>query len=124
MENGLSELGLLGFIHPIQINCHQQGADLIVRDCALSDAVDKKLDLVACQSQAIAFLSDDVLWSQTVSPSPSCFGLPAVISTTACAPTASPRPTASIPSPVFALTLTTEGSTASTCAMFSRIEAT
>lgn len=124
MEHGLGELGLLGLIHAIKKDRHQQGADLIVGDCAPGDAVDKKLDLVACQIQAIAFLSDDVLWSQIVSPSPSCFGLPAVISTTACAPTASPRPTASIPSPVLAFTLTTEGSTASTCAIFSRIDIT
>src|SRR6185295_2838802 len=114
MQHGVRENLLLGIVHAVEVDGHEQRAYLVIRNCAARYAVDEELDLLARKSLAVTFLSDNVLRSQ--------FASPLLRRTTACADTASPSPTASSPSPVLALMLTQEISTPRTSAIFSRIE--
>src|SRR6267378_1436995 len=116
MQHGVGEDLLLIIVHAVQVNGHQQRANLVVSDRAARDAVDEEIDLTARKLFAVTLLADYILRSQIASPF--------LVRTTACAETASPWPTASSPSPVLAFTLTHEISTPKTSAIFSRIAGT
>ena len=63
-----SEDLLLGVVHAVQVDGHQQRADLVVGDTAARDALDEEIDFLTRELFAVTFFSDDVLRSQIVSP--------------------------------------------------------
>src|SRR5215510_14269834 len=100
VEHRFSERLLLILVHPIQIDGHEQGTNLVIGDATARHSGNEELDLFARKIRTISFSSDDVLRSHLLS-----------INTTAWTVTASLCPTASGPSQVLALTLTHTGST-------------
>lgn len=116
-QHGLSQRLLFGLVHSVEIDRHQQRADLVVRDVVMRYARDEEINLRSRELLAVALLPNDVLRSQMFSLivySPERL----VINTAAWAVIANPWPTASSPSPVLALTLTQLSSTPSVEAMF------
>src|ERR1041384_6326263 len=114
MKHRIGEDFLPGVSHAVQVNRHQQRANLIVGNATTGYAVDKERDFFWREFLAISLLPNHVLRSQDMSP---LF----FIRTTADADTARPSPTASSPSDVFAFMLTFEISTPSASLMRSRI---
>src|SRR5712671_1053920 len=64
MEHGLSQGLLLGVIHALEVNSHQQRTDLIIGNAIMRNSLDEEHDLFARQTLAVSFFSDDVLRSQ------------------------------------------------------------
>ena len=58
---------MLGWIHAIEINGHEQCADLVVGYVAAGDAGDEEFNLFTRETQAVSLFSYDVLWSQAAS---------------------------------------------------------
>lgn len=114
MKHRFRQRGLFRIGHAPEKDRHQQSRALIVGDLAARYAVNEERDLGARKFRAITFPANDVLRSQLDSSESK---------TTACTVTASPWPTASNPSPVFAFTLTQPWSTPRVAARLSRIAA-
>jgi hypothetical protein len=68
MQHGIRKNLLFRVVHAVQVDRHQQSANLIVSDSTARDAVDEEIDLLARKFFAVTFLSDDVLRSQLASP--------------------------------------------------------
>ena len=68
MQHGLGKRLLLGVVHAVEIDGHQQCADLIVGNGPLRHAVDEEVDLFTGEMLAVAFLSNYVLRSQSSLP--------------------------------------------------------
>ena len=67
MKHRFRQCLLFRLVHAIQEDGHQQGTDLIVRDGAIRHTSDEELDFSSRQFVAVAFLSDYVLWPQSIS---------------------------------------------------------
>src|SRR5436309_13137012 len=115
MKHGVRQPCRPACTHAVEKDRHQQRRRLIVSHRAARHAVNEERNLLVREAAAIAFLLDHILRSQTHPHYTRSSKI------TACTVTASPRPTASSPSPVFAFTLTHEASTFNVCARFSRI---
>jgi len=53
-------------IHAIEVNGHQQCADLVIGDLAVRDPIDEELNLFTRQRLTVSLFSDNVLRSQAV----------------------------------------------------------
>src|SRR5512132_3178329 len=105
MQHLFGERDGLRIRHAAQEDGHQQSRYLIISHVAGRIALNDESNLVARQRLAVTLLFNNVNRShEFCSPVPCQFRLE--IKTTACAAIASPRPMASSPSFVFALTLT------------------
>src|SRR4030095_13604703 len=51
-------------VHAVQVDRHQQRADLVIRNASARDSADEEVDLVARKALTVSVLSYDVLWSQ------------------------------------------------------------
>jgi hypothetical protein len=65
VQHGVGKVCLLVIVHTIQVDGHEQSANLIVGNRAARDAFDKEGDLLARKVIAIAFSANYVLRSQS-----------------------------------------------------------
>lgn len=65
MQHCIGEDRLLGIVHAIQVDGHEQGADLIVGNRPPRHAFNEERDLIARESLAVPFLANYVLRSQS-----------------------------------------------------------
>src|ERR1044072_1412801 len=66
MQHRVGEQFLLGVVHTVEEDGHQQRADLVISDGSVRDALDEEGDLVAGELLAVALLADYVLRSQSL----------------------------------------------------------
>jgi len=63
-QHRLSQRLLFVLVHPVEVDRHQESADLIVRDVVMRDTCDKEINLCPRELLAVAFLPNDILRSQ------------------------------------------------------------
>ena len=63
-QHGLSQSLLFSLIHSLEVDRHQQRADLIVRDFVVRYTRDKEINLCSRELLAVALLTNDILRSQ------------------------------------------------------------
>ena len=64
-SHGQRQVGRLAVGHAPEVDGHEPGRGLVVRDRAGRDAVDKEVDLGAAQLVAVTLLDNDVDWVHT-----------------------------------------------------------
>src|SRR6267143_6709721 len=64
VQHRFSQQLLLGLVHAVEIDGHQQSADLVISYLFAGYAADEEIDLFTREMFAIAFFANDVLRSQ------------------------------------------------------------